>query len=172
LGGVGGQGIVLAGILLGHAGVIDGRWVAGANSYGAQARGSACEAEVVLSHRPVDFPRVLEADALIAMAQEIYDRFAKQTREGGLVLYDSQFVTPAISDRNHRPIDATGLAIRELGNKQVANIMMLGALTSITGVVSRRSMELAVSHHVPEHFKKINLLAFRRGFELGEASAG
>jgi 2-oxoglutarate ferredoxin oxidoreductase subunit gamma len=168
LGGFGGQGIVLAGILLGHAGTVDGRWVTGANSYGAQARGSVCHAEVVLSDEPVDFPRVLEADILVAMSQGVYDHFVEGTKERGLIIYDSHFVKPNDSRRLHRSVDATGVAAREMGNKQVANILMLGALTALTKIVSRTSMESAISNHVPERFKRINLLAVKRGFQLGE----
>jgi 2-oxoglutarate ferredoxin oxidoreductase subunit gamma len=169
LGGFGGQGVVLAGILLGHAAVIDGRWVSGSNSYGAQARGSACEAEVVLSDSPLDFPHVLEADILVALSQGAYDRFAQETKPGGLVIYDSQLVRPGDFGLCHRPISATEAAIRELGNKQVANIVMLGALTALTRVVSRRSMESAISEHIPPRFMEINLQALKRGFALGDA---
>lgn len=169
-GGFGGQGIVLAGILLGHAGVIDGRWVSGANSYGAQARGSACTAEIVLSDGPVDFPHVLEADILVAMSQGAYDRFVEETKKGGLVIYDSQLVKPGGLCRPSRPIGATDVAIREIGNNQVANTVMLGALTALTEIVSRASMESAVSNHVTQRFRRINLQALRMGFQLGEAS--
>ncbi len=169
LGGFGGQGIVLAGVLLGHAGVIDGRSVSGSNSYGAQARGSACKAEVVLSDRPVDFPHVLEADVLVAMSQGAYDRFVGETKAGGLVIYDSQLVSPGDLELSHRPIRATDTAVREIENRQVANIVMLGALTVLTGVVSQTSMESAVSSHVPQRFREINLIALKRGFALGEA---
>ncbi|NIS72621.1 MAG: 2-oxoacid:ferredoxin oxidoreductase subunit gamma [Proteobacteria bacterium] len=170
LGGLGGQGIVLAGLLLGHAGVIDGRWVSGANSYGAEARGSACKAEVVLSDGPVDFPHVLEPDILVAMSQGVYDGFVEETKREGLVIYDSQLVKPGDYAFHHKPVAATGVAVRELGNKQVANIVMLGALTALTGVVSRASMESAISNHVPQRFREINLRAVKRGFELGETS--
>lgn len=170
LGGFGGQGIVLAGILLGHAGVIEGRWVSGANSYGAQARGSACIAEVVLSDSPVDFPRVLQADVLVAMSQGVYDRFVDETTEGGLVIYDSQLVKPGDLRRPRRPIGATDVAVREMENRQVANMVMLGALTTLAGVVSKASMESAVSDHVPKRFRQINLEALKRGFRLGETS--
>lgn len=170
LAGFGGQGIVLAGTLLGHAGVIDGRWVSGTNSYGSQARGSVCKAEVVLSDQPVDFPHILEADVLVAMSQGVYDRFVGEMRQGCLVIYDSQLVKPESSRFRHCPIGATEVAIREMGNKQVANIVMLGALTVLTGVVSQAAMESAVSNHVPQRFKPINLRAVKRGFQLGETS--
>jgi len=170
LSGLGGQGVVLAGILLGQAGVRDGRWVSGANSYGAQARGTACKAEVILSDRPVDFPHVLEADVLVAMSQGAYDRFVEETKEGGLVIYDSQLVRPGESTPFHRSIPATEVAIREIDNRQVANIVMLGALTALTHVVSKGSMEAAVAKHVPPRFTEVNLRALKRGLCLGATS--
>ena len=170
LSGFGGQGIVLAGVLLGHAGVGEGRRVAGSNSYGAQARGSACKAEVILAESPVDFPHVLEADVLVAMSQGAYDRFVEETKPSGLVIYDSQLTTPKAVNILHQPVPATEVAVREIGNKQVANIVMLGAMVTLTRVVSEKSMETAVCDHVPPRFKDVNIKALRRGFELGETS--
>lgn len=170
LSGFGGQGIVLAGVLLGHAGVRDGRRVAGSNSYGAQARGSACKAEVILGENPVDFPHVLEADVLVAMSQGAYDQFIGETKATGLVIYDSQLTKPKVSRIPHKPVPATEVAIREIGNKQVANIVMLGALVTLTRVVSEKSMETAVCDHVPPRFKDVNVKALRRGVELGKTS--
>jgi 2-oxoglutarate ferredoxin oxidoreductase subunit gamma len=170
LGGLGGQGIVLAGILLGHAGIIDGRWVSGANSYGAQARGSACKAEVILSEEPVDFPHILEVDILVAMSQNAYERFVKDVKDGGMVIFDKQLVKPGDSIPVHQPIPATEVAIHEMGNKQVANIVMLGALTALTHVVSKESIEAAIMEHIPTRFRKINLKAVKTGYTLGENS--
>ncbi|NIQ40436.1 MAG: hypothetical protein GTN81_17905, partial [Proteobacteria bacterium] len=116
----------------------------------------------------VDFPHVLEPDVLVAMAQGVYDRFVTETKRGGLVIYDNQLVKPKDYGLHHKPIRATEVAIREFGNKQVANIVMLGALTTLTQVVSRAAMESAVSNHVPQRFREINLRAVRRGFRLGE----
>lgn len=170
LGGFGGQGIVLAGVLLGHAGVLDGHWVSGTNSYGAQARGTACRAEVILSDHPVDFPQILEPDVLVAMSQGAYDRFVQETKEDGLVIYDSQLVKPGDNTPLHRPIPATEAAIREIGNRQVANVVMLGAFTALAHAVSKESMETAVSQYVPPRFKEENLGALKRGFRLGQSS--
>ena len=170
LSGFGGQGIVLAGVLLGHAGVRDGRRAAGSNSYGAQARGSACKAEVILAENAVDFPHVLEADVLVAMSQGAYDRFIGETKTSGLVIYDSQLTKPKVSRIPHHPVPATEVAVREIGNKQVANIVMLGALITLTRAVSEKSMETAVCDHVPQRFKEVNVKALRRGFELGKTS--
>lgn len=170
LAGFGGQGIVLAGALLGHAAVIDGHRVSGSNSYGAQARGSACTAEVVLSEGPIDFPHVLEVDVFVAMSQGAYERYVADIKDEGLVIYDSQLVDPIRPGGRQRPIGATEMAIRELGNKQVANTIMLGSLVAMTGIVSRRSMETAISEDLPPRFREINLKALARGYVLGASS--
>jgi 2-oxoglutarate ferredoxin oxidoreductase subunit gamma len=104
------------------------------------------------------------------MSQGVYDRFVDETTEGGLVIYDSQLVKPGDLRRPRRPIGATDVAVREMENRQVANMVMLGALTTLAGVVSKASMESAVSDHVPQRFRQINLQALKRGFRLGETS--
>ena len=78
--GYGGQGIVLAGAILGRAAFNDGKWVGGTNSYGAASRGGACRAEVVISDQPISFPYVIEADVLIAMYQSAYDKYIGQVK--------------------------------------------------------------------------------------------
>ena len=95
LSGFGGQGVVLAGLLLGEAGVAEGKYVAGSNSYGAQARGSGCKSEVVFSDAPIDFPHLTTADILVAMSQGTYDQYCADINpETGLILYDQSQVTP------------------------------------------------------------------------------
>src|SRR5512137_2871188 len=92
--GFGGQGVVLAGVLLGEAGVIDGKYIAGSNSYGAQARGSGCKSEIVFSNEPIDFPHLITADILVAMSQGAYDLYCREVKEStGIILYDQGQVT-------------------------------------------------------------------------------
>jgi len=82
--GFGGQGVVLAGVILGEAAVLDGKWAAGASSYGAQARGGYARSDLVISDRPIVYPRVMEADLLVAMAQSAYDRYSTELAQGAL----------------------------------------------------------------------------------------
>jgi 2-oxoglutarate ferredoxin oxidoreductase subunit gamma len=170
--GFGGQGIVLMSVILADAAVRDGLWVAGANSYGAQARGSACQAETVLAREPVDFPHVLEADVLVAMSQKAYERFLPNLKPEGLAVYDEpQVSTFEHVSQPHVPIPATRKAVEELGNKQVANVVMLAACASLTNVVSKKALKEAVKENVPSRFTKLNLKALETGYALGEASA-
>ena len=174
LSGFGGQGVVLAGILLGEAGVLDGRYVAGSNSYGAQARGSGCKSEVVLSESPVDFPHVTKADILVAMSQGAYDMYCGDVKENsGLIIYDPALVTPK-GDLQVRQIGipATENALKKLKNKQAANIVFLGGLVAITGIVSSKALRKAIQQHVSERFRSLNFKALTVGMALGRQIHG
>lgn len=163
-GGFGGQGIVLAGLLLGRAATMDGRFVAGSNSYGAQARGSTCRSEVVISENPIDFPHVRIPDVVAVMSQRAYDTFCRSIAKDGLIFYDSQFVIP------HRRkgavnVPATGMALRELGDKRVANVIMLAALVAKTGIVSQGALLRAIDEGVKGRFLDLNRKAVTLGFQ-------
>jgi 2-oxoglutarate ferredoxin oxidoreductase subunit gamma len=174
LGGFGGQGVVLAGLLLGQAGVIDGKYIAGSNSYGAQARGSGCKSEIVFSDGPVAFPHLTTADFLIAMSQGAYDLYGGEVKEeSGLILYDLGFVSPRDDLKIKQiGIPATDVSVKKLKNKQVSNIVFLGALLEITRIVSSRAIRKAISMHVSERFRSLNLKALRAGMELGRKCDG
>lgn len=166
--GFGGQGIILAGAILGHAVVKDGKWVAQTSSYGAAARGGSCRADVVISDEPIIFPHLIEADVLVAMFQSAYDHFIKDTKDSGLVIYDDQLVSPgSVDGLKHISIPATATAVEELNGRHVANIVILGAVAEITKIVGKDALISAVEEDVPERFKSLNLKAVDIGFKLG-----
>jgi 2-oxoglutarate ferredoxin oxidoreductase subunit gamma len=167
--GFGGQGVVLAGVILGHAAIRDGRWVAGSSSYGAQARGGYARSDVVISEGPIAFPHVLKSDILIAMSQPAYDRYIEDTEPGAVVLFEQQMVTPRmLHGITQRGIPATLRAMEELDQKQVANIVMLGAAVASTGIVSREALLWAIKGTVSEKFLEPNLRSAKLGFSMGE----
>ena len=175
LGGFGGQGIVLAGLLLGEAGALDGKFAAGSSSYGAQARGSACKADIILSGDPIDYPHLTGLDILAAFSQEAYDLYgADVTAPSGIILYDSGLVIALRTDWKVQQagVAATDHALKVLHNKQVANIVLLGALVEMTGVVSPNAFRKAIGIHVGPRLRKINLAAFRLGMNLGRKGRG
>jgi 2-oxoglutarate ferredoxin oxidoreductase subunit gamma len=174
LSGFGGQGVVLAGLLLGQAGVFDGKYISGSNSYGAQARGSGCKSEIVFSDGPVDFPHLTIADILVAMSQGTYNTYCTEVREeSGLILFDQGFVTPKDHlNVKHYGVPATEVSVKRLKNKQASNIVFLGALISATRIVSPGAMRRAISIHVSERFRPLNLKALRTGMDLGRAFHG
>ena len=172
--GFGGQGVVLAGVLLGQAGMIDGRTVSASNSYGAQARGSACKSEIIFSDRLVDFPHLLTADILVAMSQGSYNLYCQEVKaDSGFILYDRGMTNPREDLKLRQAgVLATESALKKLKDKQVANIVLLGALVEITGIVSTRAVREAIRLHVSERFRALNLKALALGMELGRGIDG
>lgn len=167
--GFGGQGVVLAGTILGHAAVNDGNWVSGSNAYGAQARGGSAKSEVVIARQPIRFPHVMKADILIAMSQGAYDQSISDLSEHkAVIIYDSMLIRPKdLPQAVHQAVPATETALEVFNSNQVANMVIIGASASITQIVSLGAMVSAITENVSERFKEQNLKAFHIGYELG-----
>ncbi|MFB0505241.1 MAG: 2-oxoacid:acceptor oxidoreductase family protein [Thermodesulfobacteriota bacterium] len=163
-GGFGGQGIVLAGLLLGRAASMEGRFVAGSNSYGVAARGAACRSEVVISEDPIDFPQVRIPDVVAVMSQRAYDLFSSDVAKDGLIFYDSQFIVPH-RRRGVVDVPATGMALQDLGDKRVANVIMVAAVVAKTGIVSQGALLRAIEESVKGNFLDLNKKAAELGFQ-------
>jgi 2-oxoglutarate ferredoxin oxidoreductase subunit gamma len=119
----------------------------------------------------VDFPHVLEADVLVAMSQEAYLRFLPELRPGGWVVSDAPQVRPRPGAAQvHVPIAATDTALKALGARQAANVILLAAAVAVTEVVSRASLKAAVEEGVAERFRSLNCRALELGFSLGDAA--
>jgi 2-oxoglutarate ferredoxin oxidoreductase subunit gamma len=172
--GFGGQGIVLVGTLLGHAGVIEKNYVCGSDSYGAQARGSICKSEVIFSDGPIDFPHLILADILVVMSQQAYHTDCEEVRKrSGLILFDQGHVVPKEGlNVCQIGIPATDHAVRKLKNKQVANMILLGALVDITGIVSAGSIRKTLRSRISQKALSLNLEAFQIGMRLGRKAHG
>jgi 2-oxoglutarate ferredoxin oxidoreductase subunit gamma len=172
--GFGGQGIILAGLLLGEAGVIDGKNIAGSNAYGAQARGSNCKSEIVFSDGPIDFPHLTTPDILVSMSQGAYHMFCEDVKEkSGLILFDQSQVVPREGlNLIQMGIPATEYALKRLKNKQVANLILLGALIEVTKIVSLKAIRTAIHTHGNERFRNLNLKALQIGIKLGRQIHG
>lgn len=166
LAGSGGQGLILASIILADAtGIYDDRYVAQTQSYGPEARGGASKAEVIISDEEIDYPKARELDFLLAMNQKSCDEYYKDLKPDGFLLVDSTFV-------NRVPIPMAGqlpftqTAREKLEREFVANIIALGAITKITGIVSISSMEASIQAHVPPGSEMLNLQAFKLGLNM------
>jgi 2-oxoglutarate ferredoxin oxidoreductase subunit gamma len=167
LAGLGGQGVVLTGLLLGHAAVREGLYAAGSSSYGAQSRGSLCRAEVVISRTPIDYPHVELADLFVAMSQEGYDAYASRVVEEGKIFYDTGLVSGLRGNRNEIGFDVTAISMNELKDRQAANMIWAGILAGATVWFSERSLEEAIRTHLPGRFLDVNLRALKLGILLG-----
>ena len=136
-------------------------------SYGAEARGSAAKSEVIISDEPIKFPKVRKCDILVAMSQSALDRHLKDLRDDGTLLVDRDMVEmiPEIKAKAFR-IPATNVAETELRSRFYANVVMLGALTKITGIVSEEAARKAIINSVPEETKETNLKGFKISLSL------
>lgn len=168
--GFGGQGIVLAGQVLGMAAsLLDRRESTLTQSYGPEARGGACSAQVIISDSPIHFPYVRRPDILVCMSQAGYDKYGPLLGEGGVLLYDQDMVRPPDGGPGDLfPIPATRMA-EEIGRKMMANVVMLGFAAAVTGVVTREALSRAVSESVPRGTAQANGSAFEKGYEFGLA---
>jgi 2-oxoglutarate ferredoxin oxidoreductase subunit gamma len=168
IGGVGGQGVVLSGILLGTAATLfEGKKAVQTQSYSSELRGGSARAEVIISEEPISDPQVRRPDILIALAEEAIPRYVDRIRSNGLLVIDSDLVKGAKpGDYEILSIPATSIAEKEMGNIVVANLVILGALIRKTGLLSVESMRKAIEASVPKKATASNLNAFQRGLEL------
>ncbi|MEM3673254.1 MAG: 2-oxoacid:acceptor oxidoreductase family protein [Candidatus Bathyarchaeia archaeon] len=165
--GYGGQGVVLAGQILGKAAVYDGKSALQTQYYGAEARGSLVRSEVIISDSRIGFPAVRKCDILVAMNQESLNKFLKDLKEDGILMVDSTNVETITSTKAETfKIPATEIAEKMFGESTYANMVMLGALTKITKIVTAKSVEKAVKESVSEKTVKDNLNAYKEGYVL------
>lgn len=165
--GLGGQGVVLAGQILGRAAIYDGKNVVQTQSYGAEARGSIAKSEVMISDDKIGFPMIRRCDILVAMNQEALDRHLKDLKEDGVLIVDSTYVKKIPETKAKiSKIPATEHAEKTFGGKIYANMLMLGALMKVTGVVSEKAMKKAIQDAVTKNIATINKEAYEKGKQL------
>jgi len=171
--GFGGQGVVLSGSIVGKAASIyDKGFAALTQSYGPEARGGSCTAEVVMSGEPIDYPYVTAPQVVIILAQEAYSNYGRSALPGTQVIIDPDLVIP---DPSQEPaplsIPATRLA-REMGRVVVANIIMLGFLAAMSDLLPPEALRKAVEGSVPQGTEEFNLKAFDLGYAYGLEHGG
>jgi len=168
--GFGGQGVILAGIIIGRAASIyANKFATLTQSFGPEARGSACSAQLIVSDDRVLYPYVTKPEILLAMSQEAFNKFLPETTEDATIIIEEELVKP----QGLKPgmklcgIPATRLA-EELGRKMILNIVMVGFFTSVTRLVDYEAVKEAVKASVPQGTEVMNLKAFDRGYQYGE----
>jgi 2-oxoglutarate ferredoxin oxidoreductase subunit gamma len=169
-GGSGGQGIVLMGVILATAGTRDGRCVVQTELYGPEARGGWSRSDIIISDNPIDYPQVETADLLVVLSQAAANQYVRCLRPEGILIYDAERITalPEFTGIAFG-IPFTRLAVEETGRQQTANILTLGAVVGITGVVSVESLRRAVMGRVPKGTEEINTKALGKGLALDPA---
>lgn len=166
IGGFGGQGVIMTGIILGKAAAIfDKKNATMTRSYGPEARGGACSAQVVLDSDAIAYPYVVLPDVLIVMSQEAFDRYSRDLPDGAVILYESDLVKPQVNGKNVQlfGIPTTRIA-EELGNRVVQNIVMLGHLAKVSKVISKEAIVESIKSSVPSKTIELNINAFEEGY--------
>lgn len=169
LSGSGGQGLILAGKILAEAvAIYDGRNAVQTQSYGPEARGGASKAEVVISDSDIDYPKAFELDLLLTLTQESCTKYICDLKKSGILIVDSIAVKD-IPHGDYRVYKApiSGIATKEVGKAVVTNIVALGILARIAGVVSEEAVRKAILARVPKGTEEINKKAFNTGLRVG-----
>ncbi len=167
LSGSGGQGIILAGIILAEAAINEGNNAIQSQSYGPEARGGASKAEVIISNEDIYFPKVQVPSYLLALTQVAADKYLDGIGEDGVVIVDSAIKLPEnVKAKKVIQIPILKTANEVVGKSIVANIVAVGAITEITGVVSREAVENAVLSRVPRGTEELNKKALEEGYKL------
>ena len=168
LSGSGGQGMMLAAMLLSEAIGADPRLnVIQTKSYGPEARGGASKADIVVSPHEIYYPKPTKLDLLLAMTQESLDKYYPDLRETGTLILDDTLVTSP-PDWPYYGVPLTQLARDEVQNPMVANVISLGVIAMITGIVPRETLKQAVLSRAPRGLLEKNELALEIGFREGE----
>ena len=166
--GFGGQGVILAGFIVGKAACVFGDYNAvQSQSYGPEARGGAARSEVIISDERIGYPRPTNVDFFVAMAQEAFDTYRMDIRDDAIIVADVDLIPKHDIGKPIYKVRAQKIA-EELGNKIVTNIAMVGIMTGIYDIFEEEAMRKAVLDSVPGRFKDLNLNAFNNGLEAGK----
>ena len=171
--GFGGQGVILSAIVIGKAAsIFQGGYATMTQSFGPEARGGACSAQVIISDNPVLYPYVSNPDILVLMSQEAYTRFLPEIKDNGLLIVEQDLVRLSDIKAGVRvfSVPATRFA-EELGKRMVLNSVMVGFFAAVTHLLDADALRRAVGDSVPAGFRELNLKAFDKGFEYGHTPA-
>jgi 2-oxoglutarate ferredoxin oxidoreductase subunit gamma len=167
--GFGGQGVILAAIVIGKAASIyEGGFSTMTQNFGPEARGGACSAQVITSDQPVLYPYVTSPDILIVMSQEAYTKFAPEVKRNGMLLIEQDLVRISNLPMGTKVYSCPATRIAEdLGKKMVLNVVMVGFFAAVANILKPESLRQAVLDSVPPAFKELNEKAFNAGYKYG-----
>ncbi|MDY6908185.1 MAG: 2-oxoacid:acceptor oxidoreductase family protein [Chloroflexota bacterium] len=168
LAGEGGQGIVLAGIILAEAALLDGKNVVLTQAYAAQQRGGPSRTEVIIGSEEIDYPKVLCADVLLALSRDAFHSYGTEVVPGGLIVVDSQRnASAAAAAARIEAFPLVDIAMHQVGDIVVAAVIGLGVIVGLQGVVSQHAIRTALRKRVPRGSVRLNQRALNEGLRLG-----
>ncbi|MGI5853037.1 MAG: 2-oxoacid:acceptor oxidoreductase family protein [Bacillota bacterium] len=171
LGGSGGQGLILAGIILADAAILEGKNAVQTQSYGPEARGGASKAEVIISYSAIDYPKVTKPHVLLCLSDEAYRKYGEVVDSNGIIITDTSMNLPLPDEKTAAPLyklPVLSIAREKVGRSLTANMVALGCLNALAKAVSNESMEKAICERVPEGTAELNLKAYRAGLEAAQ----
>lgn len=168
LSGSGGQGMIFASVVLSKAVGIGehAKNVCQSQSYGPEARGGASKSDVVVSSEEIYYPKAMKLDLLLAMTQEALDKYSPDLKADGILIVDSSLVSEYPADRAYA-LEFTRMARNDVGNIMVANVIALGAIGALSGLVTKERLTEVVLQHAPKGTEDKN----RKAVELGWTEA-
>jgi len=168
LSGSGGQGIIMAAIVLAEAaGVYDEKYVCQSQSYGPEARGGTSKAEVIISNQTIDYPKAIKPDLLLTMNKEACNTYFPDLKAEGLLVVDSTLVHQIPTNRV-AAIPFTRIARKEIGKEMVANMVALGAVGVLSQIILLKNLEQALMARVPKGTEEINRKALHAGIDAAK----
>jgi 2-oxoglutarate ferredoxin oxidoreductase subunit gamma len=170
LSGSGGHGLILAGVMLAQAvGADPHMHVVQTQSYGPEARGGASRADVVISGNEIYYPKTMRLDLLLAFTQEACDKYFPDLKDNGILIVDSSLVTKVPTKKGYAfPFIRT--AREQVGHSMVANVIALGAIAELTGIVAQDALAAVVRDRAPKGTEEKNLKALALGIDLAKAA--
>ena len=166
LSGSGGQGLLLCGIILAEAAILDGKNAVQTQSYGPEARGGASKSEVIISDGDIYYPKVRKPDIFLALTQEAYDKYVGSVKEDGIIIVDQSVKVSDVKCACIHSLPILDTAKNVVGKAMVANIVALGTINRITGLVSPEALENAVLSRVPKGTEDLNRKALEAGRDI------
>lgn len=164
LSGSGGQGLILAGIILAEGAIMSKLNAVQSQSYGPEARGGASKSEVILCDEEINFPKVRKPDMLLSLTQKSYNEYSKDLREDGILIVDSSIkLNSNLNIKNTYEIPIIKTARESIGREMVSNIVALGAIGEVLDIINKENLKKAILGRVPKGTEELNIRAFEEG---------
>ena len=167
LAGSGGQGVILATIILAEAAIEAGKHTAQSQSYGPEARGGSCKAEILISDEEIGYTKVQNPTFFMALTQDSLEKYARMIDRNCKILVDSSLKVPEfLNAENVKKVPILDTAIHKVGKAFTANIVAVGAINKMLHIVTDEELKIAVLRHVPKGTELINEKALVEGAAL------
>lgn len=166
--GSGGQGVILGTIIMAEAAFLDGKNVVQSQSYGPEARGGMCKAEVLVDDKAVNYTKVTKPTCLLSLTQQSFDKYKDNLADNAVLVVDASIEVPSSINESHKvyKLPIIDSAKKVIKNPMAANIISVGAVNEALSLASRESLENAVIAHIPKGTEEINVSAMNLGAKL------